>query len=307
MNQNSEELRPEIIQKFNSKIKEIDITTEEEQDAGNLSPIFIVGAPRTGSTLLYQAIVTKYDVGYPSNCIARFWDNPVVGYILQKDIAGDIDFQSDFDSEHGYAKNKFLEPHEFGFFWDRWFDNSDSHYSSPDEEVSLKLNQEVSKLFAISGKKWVFKNLTLGLKIPLLKQVFPKAKFVWIKRNPLFVAQSLLIGRRERYDDINTWWSLKPKEINSIQKLNPEEQVIAQIFFSEKQIKKDLNQIRGGDFVKITYEKLCENPDEVLENKLDWFNSSKENKLNRNFKTRNKVKTKKKEINLLKKYIQEYF
>jgi len=36
-------------------------------------PLFIIGPPRTGSTLLYQLVVQRFDVGYLANRHCRLY------------------------------------------------------------------------------------------------------------------------------------------------------------------------------------------------------------------------------------------
>jgi hypothetical protein len=38
-------------------------------------PVFIIGAPRTGSTILYQTLTNLYDVLYIDNLVCRFSKN----------------------------------------------------------------------------------------------------------------------------------------------------------------------------------------------------------------------------------------
>ena len=41
-------------------------------------PIFIIGAPRSGSTLLLQAIIEVFDLGYISNCHCNWYGAPAL-------------------------------------------------------------------------------------------------------------------------------------------------------------------------------------------------------------------------------------
>ncbi len=220
------------------------------------SPIFIVGAPRSGTTFLYQLIVSMFNVEYPTNFIAKFWGNPVVGYILQSELLANEkeEFVSSFKSHHGFTENELLEPHEFGYFWSRWFDHSKSHYTSCDAKVNKDLIHTIDTLQTISNKNWVFKNLTLGLKIPLIKKLFPNAKFIYIQRDPYDTALSLYKGRIERFGSDEAWWSLEPKEINEIKKLSPKEQVVAQVYYINKQIEEDLHKLSSDDYLQIDYD-----------------------------------------------------
>lgn len=270
------------------------------------SPIFIVGAPRSGTTFLYQLIVSMFDVEYPTNFIAKFWGNPVVGYIFQSELLANEkkDFVSSFKSHHGFTENEFLEPHEFGYFWNRWFDHSKSHYNSRDTQIDEDLVKTIYSLQTISRKNWVFKNLTLGLKIPLIKRLFPNAKFVYIQRDPYDTALSLYKGRIERYGDDKIWWSLEPKEINEVRKLLPKEQVVAQVYYVNRQIEEDLRILKKEDYLCFTYENLTSNFSNIMNQLEEFLNMKKLNKvIERNIKE-NKKKVIDKEI---EQYTEKYF
>ena len=49
------------------------LDTEEKLE---YPPIFIIGAPRSGSTLLYQVLTDYFEVGYISNLHAHFFGSP---------------------------------------------------------------------------------------------------------------------------------------------------------------------------------------------------------------------------------------
>ena len=219
-------------------------------------PIFIIGSPRSGTTLIYQALVSYFDIEYPTNFIAKFWGNPIIGYIMQQELyAHDRKtFISKFSSHHGHSENSNFEPHEFGYFWSRWFGHSKSHYTDKNYKVSDELKTTVNSLLSISNKNWIFKNLTLSLKIPLIKIIFPNAKFIYVKRSPFSIAQSLYKGRLDRFGDDKKWWSLIPKEIEQINKLFPKEQVAAQVYCITKQIENDLNNLNNDDYITVKYE-----------------------------------------------------
>ena len=253
----------DYIAQLNEKLA--DIIVDFRENNRNNYPIFIVGAPRSGSTLVFQAVVSALSISYPTNLIARFWSNPVVGLILQNELfPGSQDFMSSFNSIHGYSRNFPLEPHEFGYFWSRWFDHSQTHYSGPGTSVDESFKKEISNLMALTCSNWCFKNLTLGLKISLLKQIFPEAKFIIVNRNPHDIATSLLQGRKELFGDVTKWWSLIPKEIKLIKDFCPEEQVVAQIFYTYNQIYSDIKNICSTDYIEIEYVKFCNQPNREI-------------------------------------------
>ena len=48
------------------------LSLRRSDDGDQCSPVFIIGPPRSGTTLLYQVLVARYTFGYFSNWMARF-------------------------------------------------------------------------------------------------------------------------------------------------------------------------------------------------------------------------------------------
>jgi len=257
-------------QNVNEYLKTIPLVEQKKTDN---YPIFIVGAPRSGTTLISQAIISSFDVEYPTNFIAKFWGNPIVGYVLQKEMFDKKrkSFISSFGSTHGYSENSILEPHEFGYFWNRWFNHSSNHYTGIDTIVDNDLIKIINNLLSLSKKNWVFKNLTLGLKIPIIKKLFPTAKFIYIKRNPYDVSVSIYNARINRLKRDDIWWSVIPKEVNNIKKLIPKEQVVAQVYYINNQIENDINKLSKKDYMTISYENFIDNYDTSLDKIGDFM------------------------------------
>lgn len=76
--------------------------------------LFICGAPRSGTTMVYQALAHGGAMGCMTNLVARFMSNPVLGVRLAQalDIRSHYSGQSDFGRTSGLT-----EPHEFGRGW----------------------------------------------------------------------------------------------------------------------------------------------------------------------------------------------
>jgi len=88
----------------------------------NLPIIFIVGAQRSGTTLLMQLMTSFFKLSYPNNFIARYWNVPFIGAVLYNSLSRNLNKKNNIDlhSDLGYTSG--LEgPHEFGYFWKKWF------------------------------------------------------------------------------------------------------------------------------------------------------------------------------------------
>ncbi|MBV7331992.1 sulfotransferase [Chloroflexi bacterium TSY] len=104
------------------------------------------------------------------------------------------------------------------------------------------------------------KNLTCGLQVRPLAQIFDQSFFIYCKRNPLYTMQSLLLARREVMGDEKKWISLRPKEYPDLLSLTPYEQVAAQVYYIAKDIEDSLRSLPTTQHVEIQYEDMCLQP-----------------------------------------------
>ena len=239
---------------------------QSEVSSGEAFPlIYVVGLPRSGTTLLSQLISRHLPVGYINNLIARFWRNPVVGIRLSQAVFGsDIRQKIELASTHGVTAEPW-GPHEFGYFWRHWLrlDEAHTHKLSESHLDGLDhagLAMALNRMAATFEAPLVFKNIICGLQAEFLTKIRPNSLFVLIERNPQAVVASLLRARQQRYGDESIWWSLKPSTFEKL-RLIPEAQaqIEGQVAdgcsdFHAELLKTNLNVIR------ITYEELCSDP-----------------------------------------------
>jgi hypothetical protein len=270
-------------------------------------PIIITGPPRCGSTVVSQIFAEAFDVGYISNFIARFWMAPALGAYLWKNLG----LRREISYESFRASTKALgDISEFNYFWNRFFDDSHSHYCEKlDTELKSELVHDLEEISFVFEKNLMIKYVLGAFKIGVLKDAMPNMKFVVIKRNPIYIAQSLLKIRRQVFGTIEEWWSLKPREIDVLKKMNPYEQVVAQTYYTYKELENRSKQF-PDDFLTIEYESFLNNPDVVLGRVVDKFNLKFRDEYDL---PKDKLVASKKqisdenEINKIKEYIGKYF
>ena len=239
---------------------------QSEVSSGEAFPlIYVIGLPRSGTTLMSQLISRHLPVGYINNLIARFWRNPVVGIRLsQAVLESNVREKIELASTHGVTAEPW-GPHEFGYFWRHWLrlDEAPNHNLSKPHLDGLDhagLAMTLNRMAAAFGAPVVFKNIICGLQAEFLTKICPNSLFVLIERNPQAVAASLLRARKQRYGDESVWWSLKPSTFDEV-RLIPEAQ--AQI---ERQVADGSSDFHaeliksGVNFVRTTYEDLCRDP-----------------------------------------------
>ena len=125
-NQNLED----IISNLNNLLKGIDNSVLNFPQATKRPLIFIVGTPRSGTTLLTQWLASLNLFSYPSNFMSRFFELPYAGALIQDMIFDErysfknemslkIDLPN-FGSDVGKTLGP-LQPHEFWYFWRKHF------------------------------------------------------------------------------------------------------------------------------------------------------------------------------------------
>lgn len=235
-------------------------------------PVFIIGAPRTGSTILYQILSNQLDVTYVDNLICRFHRNFFAGCWLSdkvfKQRAHDC-----FTSENGDTSSSGLRaPSECGEFWYRWLP-SDRHFLDDDEikvEMVEGIRQEITAVINYFDKPILFKNLNAGQRLRLLHQCFPYAKFIVVNREPLYTAQSILLAKRKLGLADSEFWSIMPRNVDKLRPLSAYEQITKQIYFLKRQIYNDQKLFSDNSFLEVEYSDL-ENEFGVIQSRCRSF------------------------------------
>lgn len=228
-------------------------------DRNNLQPIFLVGAPRTGSTILYQIVTNNFDLLYIDNLANTFSKNLYFGLWLSKNlkIKGPHNcFKSDFGRT---LKGGFRAPNECGGFCENMLetDNVYQLVEKNEKATSLKMKKYLSAIMGRYRKPIIFKNLKSGQILPIIKVAFPEAKIIFIKRNPFFTAQSIFLAKRKAGIPADRFFGTKPRKYKELAYSSEPEQIVKQIYHMEKQIEQDSALFLKSNFITIHYEEVC--------------------------------------------------
>jgi hypothetical protein len=230
------------------------------------APIFVVGAPRSGSTLLYQLLTDRFDVGYLANGHAREPGAPSLVErrrgLIRKRQAELGDYTSSFGGTAGE-----LGPSECGPFWYRFFPRH-PHYVSADDFSSTSRRQLRAAIGAFAeacGRPVVYKNLVNTARMEAIAAALPEALFVAIHRDLAANARSLLEGRLRVAGAYDAWWSVEPPGIELLRQLPAHEQVVEQIRALDELVARVEGSIGPERVLHVAYEDLCADPRAQLE------------------------------------------
>jgi hypothetical protein len=258
----------EVLADINEALYPLEVDCVSRFEQPHYPVVFIAGTQRSGTTLVMQLLIASFKVGYVSNLMARFWKAPYIGALL----AGELrrkqrpqapDFQSELGTSYGYDG-----PHEFGYFWRRWFPYSETHETN-DEDLSnmdvTLFRKELHAMESVFDAPLAFKNpIVFSLNIVALADILPTAVFVVCYRQPLYVAQSTLLARLKFHGRKDLWWSIRPDEYTWLKDRPYPEQIAGQIFYSEQRVKESLAKIDSHRWMTIEYEELCAHPEREL-------------------------------------------
>lgn len=226
--------------------------------------IFVFGLPRSGTTLMSQLVAYGLEVGYINNFIARFWKVPVTGIKLSKVLFK----QNDISYESNYATTKHLtDIHDFGYFWRTYLKKESledvAHYKERENEIEWQLLYKIiANIQNEFGMGWAAKNLFGSYHIKKFTEIFRKVLFVYIERDTLDSAISILIARKKYYFDLSKWWSCAPPEIEQIKSLPYMQQIAGQVYYLKRFF--DKQDAENKNVVKIQHKDVCQKPKYVL-------------------------------------------
>lgn len=175
----------------------------------NKPPIFIIGHWRTGSTYLHNLLSQDSRFGYPTTLQTVA---PAVFLKFKKLVKSIVDASlpatrpqdnvkmgSDLPQEEEYALGN-LSPFSFYNGWcfpknieeyNKYIDLKNTSKETIKEFKKIYLNFIKKVTYYHQGKRLVLKNPSNTARIKILLEMFPRAKFIYIYRNPYHVYLSM--------------------------------------------------------------------------------------------------------------------
>ncbi len=240
----------------------------EEEDYRDLPErlptLHVIGAPRSGTTLLYQVIASGLEVGYVNNLIAAFWLAPATGVRLSRKLGLDGGPSSSFHSSFGRTEGV-GEPHEFGYFWNHHLRYPDLAERDREHEASIdwaRLRRVLVNMARADGRPMAFKPMLLAWHLETMLEHMPRTCYAWIRREPRDTALSILRMRSSLLGSYEGWASLKPRDAPT--DVPPWEQVAAQVVLLERTLEEAAARLGPDHVLPVRYERLCEDPGAVL-------------------------------------------
>lgn len=239
-------------------VAEACMATSLQEDVALRTPVFIVGPPRSGSTLLMQVLTDAFDVTYLSNAHCRWFGAPALAErwfhpLEQKQ-------PSDYHSYHGQTALT-TDPAECGQWWYRFFRRNPAYVTSSEVQPKkmLAFRRSIALLERAANKPLLFKNLYAGLRLEPIVEYIPEAILIVVERDVLSNAESVLRGRHDALGSYDQWWSVPPPNVDELSSLPPVVQVVGQIKSIHELINRDVTRLGIESRVfKVQYEEFCQ-------------------------------------------------
>jgi hypothetical protein len=232
-------------------------------DAEPARPVlFVTGPPRSGTTLLHQALIRALPVAYVTNLASLLPRSAASGaFPLTAAIANDR-----VRLESYYGRTRALSGPSDGLeFWDRWLGADRRVIPS---EIAPSAAREMRRFFGRlehrSGRPIVAKNNNLLGSAHLVAEALPTARFVCLRRDPLYLAQSLLMARREIQGSSDVSYGIDDSDRGGAPAADPVEDVVRQVRFYEKLEATQAGRLGDERFLIVSYEELCADPTSIV-------------------------------------------
>ncbi len=219
-------------------------------------PVFIVGAPRSGTTLLYDVLVARFRFAYIATMANRLWKTPAAATVVARRMIRA--YAGVFESRYGHIA-AWGAPNEGGAVWQSWYDESRPLDEDDIARVdAARIRGTIGAISHVVGAPFVSKNVMHSMHIRFLDALFPGCLFVEVRRDDLDTARSILRLRlEESAGDRTAWRSIRPPGHEPYLRSSPATQVCAQILLTRERIDRDIARIGEERRLVVQYEDLC--------------------------------------------------
>jgi hypothetical protein len=230
--------------------------------APRLPLLFICGAPRTGTTLVEQVLIDHLPVAYINNLTAVFPRAPLTANRLFRPapVRGEA-YHSYYGRTTGFAG-----PNDGLHLWDRWLGADRTKIpTSLSAAQQQAMRQFFGALELISGRPVLAKNNSLNACANLVAEVFDRAFFICMTRDPRFLAQAQLRARLDIQGADHIAYGLTGSPGSGTAPADVIEDVCRQVLYHQQLVQEQQRLIGAERFWVIQYETFCADPSALVD------------------------------------------
>lgn len=230
----------------------------------DLPLILILGGSRSGTTLLYQTLAQYLPVSYFNNLSVSFSRSPITGgkwfnrFLRKK--------KGNFNNYYGSVSG-FNGPNDGFHIWNRWL--GEDRNAVPDDigaEKTTEMKQFYDAWFEAFGTPFLNKNNRNSLCVKLFTDTFPTVYFVEIRRDPVYVTQSLIQSREAVQGSKYVAWGLGSQDSDpSVNPLGYVDDICQQVYEVEQELDKGKSLVDPDKYIQLRYEEFCQDPQSIVQ------------------------------------------
>ena len=266
------------------------------------NPIFFLGAPRSGTTIIFEAFAAHEDLSWFSNYLSRHPEYPVISILSRLTFSNYLLGAKKQISKQSRLKN-LPYPSECYSVWERCcgtkfrFDFLKDHEAGETEKE--RLTKTISKVIQYHGKKRFTTKITGPSRIYYLDSIFPDAKFIHIIRDGRSVVNSLMNVKfwKEGGGYYKPWWNngLTDRDIEIYERYQSSPLALAALQWRRIIMiaREESEKIESSRYFELKYEDFMKEPHGLMQELFEFsgldFSKKVKNYMDKrsNFKSRN--------------------
>jgi hypothetical protein len=262
-------------------------------------PIFFVGAPRSGTTIIFEAFSAHEDLAWFSNYSHKFPRYPVLSVISR--LAYNNEFIGS-KKQHGESAFRLPRPYAIECYpaWElccgekfRFDFLIDAKASEAEKEKAIELTHRVMKY---QGKSRFVAKITGPTRISYLNSIFPDALFINIVRDGRAVVNSLMkVSWWKKGGGFDKpWWrnGLTDEDLNTYQRYDKSPIVLTAIQWRRIMLvaRQEAAMIDPSRYIEVRYEDALQEPFSYIDKLADFSQLPRSKKVHDYITTKSSLK-----------------
>jgi len=243
-------------------------------------PIFIIGVPRSGTTIIFEAFSVHEDLAWFSNMLGRFPDIPEISILNRLSFTNVLRGNKRQNKAHSSLRNIFPYPTECYPAWKSYCGDKFLYNYLIDqvagENVKKRTARNILKVIRYHGKRRFAAKITGPSRINYISSIFPDAKFIHIVRDARAVVNSLMnVDFWTESDKLNKpWWEngLTAEDMEPFEMYDRSPIALAAIQWKKiiTLTRKEASKISSERYCEIKYEKFMHNPYKLMQEMFEF-------------------------------------
>jgi hypothetical protein len=222
--------------------------------------VFVVGPPRSGTTICEQTLLSGLPVAYLNNVTSIFPRSPLLACRV---LGGPREDYSDRSNYYGKTFG-LRAPNDALYIWDRWLGPDRTAIPDHIDRAAAAAMRKFFDACAAQFKRPILNKVNnLVASAHLVNHVLENCYFICLSREPLYLAQSLYQARVELTGDLHRPYGLLHDRFAN--ESDPIKSVCEQVRFYRELAEKQQASIGNDRFWIVSYEQFCQAPQELVQ------------------------------------------